>query len=150
MTSETKHPYRTGSIGEFMTWTKRVIKEPALADNGPRQWFDSDATAARALEATPSAEAMVKLLSAENLGLLRLIITSRPASLHELAKLARRKESNLSRTLSKLRAAGIVEFAPGPGRARAPRVTARRVTLELDLVGPESQMVVEGLEPTPA
>ncbi|MBI3274877.1 MAG: hypothetical protein HYZ60_02770 [Methylocystis sp.] len=44
---------------------------------------------------------------------------------------------------SKLREAGIVDFEEGPGRTRAPRLTARRVTLELDLVGPGSLVSVE-------
>ena len=60
----------------------------------PKRWFDSDATAARALGATTSPEAMVKLLSEENLRLLRLIATRKPNSLHELATLSHRKGSN--------------------------------------------------------
>ncbi|MBI1867548.1 MAG: helix-turn-helix domain-containing protein [Methylocystis sp.] len=135
--------YKTGSIGEFMRWTKRVVADPAAAEEAPKRWFDNDATAARALGATTSPEAMVKLLSEENLQLLRLIVRKKPRSLHELATLAHRKESNLSRTLRKLREAGIVDFEEGPGRTRAPRLTARRVTLELDLVGPGSLVSVE-------
>jgi predicted transcriptional regulator len=135
--------YRTGSIGEFMRWTKRVVTDPNAAANQPKRWFDSDATAAKVLGTATSAEAMVKLLSEENLVLLHLIAERRPASLRELASLANRKESNLSRTLKKLRSAGIVDFEEGPGRARVPRVTARRVTLELDLVGPDSSVPVE-------
>jgi predicted transcriptional regulator len=86
---------------------------------------------------------MVKLLSSENLKLLHLIGTKRPGSVRELATLVRRKESNLSRTLRKLQEAGIVAFEKGPGRTRAPRVVARRVTLDLDLVGPGSVASVE-------
>lgn len=135
--------YKTGTIGEFMKWTKRVVTEPAAAEDTPKRWFDSDATAAQTLGTTTSPEAMVKLLSEENLELLRLIVKARPSSVHELATLAHRKESNLSRTLRKLREAGIIDFEEGPGRARAPRLTARRVTLELDLVGPGSLVSVE-------
>lgn len=127
--------YKAGSIREFMTWTKSVIKNPVTANETPQRWFDSDATAAQALGTTTSPEAMVKLLSEENLSLLRLIVSEHPASLRELAVLAHRKESNLSRTLKKLHEAGIVDFSEGPGRTRTPRVTAQRVTLELDLVG---------------
>ena len=58
--------YKTGSIGEFMTWTKRVIAEPAVADKVPKRWFDSDETAEKMLGTTTSPEAMVKLLSKEN------------------------------------------------------------------------------------
>jgi len=60
-----------------------------------------------------------------------------------LALLAHRGESNLSRTLTKLRDTGIVEFEERGGRTRAPRLIARRVTLELDLVGSGSVVSVE-------
>jgi predicted transcriptional regulator len=128
--------YKTGSIGEFMKWTKRVITDPATASDTPRRWFDSDETAARSLGTSVSAEAMVKLLSVENLALLHLIGTHRPDSVRALAQLAHRKESNLSRTLKKLHEAGIVDFEEGAGRTRAPRLVARRVTLDLNLAGP--------------
>ena len=85
--------YRTGTVGEFMKWTKRVVADPDTAHDTPKRWFDSDATAARALGATTSPEAMVKLLSEENLRLLRLIATRKPSSLHELATLSNRKGS---------------------------------------------------------
>ncbi len=135
--------YKTGSIGEYMRWTKRVIVNPTAATSAPKRWFDSEATAAQALEKSPSVEAMVKLLSAENLALLHLIVSRQPASLIELAMLAGRAASNVSRTLKKLQEAGIVEFEQGAGRTRAPKVVARRVTLELDLIGPDSIVSVE-------
>ena len=61
--------YKTGSVGDFMRWTKRVIAEPKVTHKTPKRWFDSDATASRALGTTTSPEAMVKLLSSENLKL---------------------------------------------------------------------------------
>jgi predicted transcriptional regulator len=133
--------YKTGTIGDFMKWTKKVVTKGGKRA-GPRRWFDSDETAAKALgKASP--EAMVKLLSQENLALLHLIASRRPASLRELAILAGRKESNLSRTLKKLRDVGIVVFDEGQGRTRTPRVVARRVTLELNLMVPGGSVVVE-------
>ena len=60
-----------------------------------------------------------------------------------LALLAHRNESNLSRTLTKLRDTGIVGFEEREGPTRAPRLIARRVTLELDLVGFGSGVSVE-------
>jgi hypothetical protein len=39
--------YKTGTIGEFMKWTKRVITDPAAAEDTPKRWFDSDETAAK-------------------------------------------------------------------------------------------------------
>jgi predicted transcriptional regulator len=85
----------------------------------------------------------VKLLSSENLKLLHLIATMQPSSVRELATLVRRKESNLSRTLKKLQEVGIIAFEAGPGRTRAPRLVARRVVLDLDLVGAGSVASVE-------
>src|SRR5208282_2110772 len=135
--------YKTGTIGEFMKWTKRVVTDPASAEGMPKRWFDSEDTAAKSLGTTASPEAMVKLLSPDNLALLYLIGTKRPESMRALALLAHRKESNLSRTLKKLHEAGIVEFEERAGRTRAPRLIARRVTLDLDLVGPGSVVSVE-------
>jgi predicted transcriptional regulator len=135
--------YKTGSVGDFMKWTKRVVTDPDGESGTPRRWFDRSETAAGVFGTTTSPEAMVKLLSRENLALLHLIGTRKPESVHELAALAGRKESNLSRTLRKLQEAGIVAFEPRPGRARAPRLLARRVTLDLDLVGAGSHVSVE-------
>ncbi len=135
--------YKTGSVGEFMRWTKRVITDPKAVDKMPRRWFDSDETAEKALGTRTSPEAMVKLLSSVNLKLLHLIATTRPSSVRELAMLVRRKESNLSRTLKKLQEVGIIAFEEGPGRTRAPRLVARRVMLDLDLVGAGSVASVE-------
>jgi hypothetical protein len=41
--------YKTGTIGEFMKWTKRIVIDPAAATDTPRRWFDNAETAARAL-----------------------------------------------------------------------------------------------------
>jgi predicted transcriptional regulator len=86
---------------------------------------------------------MVKLLSEQNLALLHLIAPKRPAPVRELSELAGRKDSPLSRTLKKLQEAGIVRLEKGPGRTRAPRLSARRVTLDLDLVGGGSVVSVK-------
>lgn len=134
--------YKTGSIGEFMKWTKRVVTDPNAIANTPKRWFDSKETAARSLGTKTSPEAMVKLLSAENLLLLTLIGKQRPESVRALAQLTNRKESNLSRTLKKLFEAGIIDFE-NEGRMRAPRLVARRVTLELDLMGPGSVVSIQ-------
>jgi len=50
------------TIGEFMKLNKRVVRDPAAATATPKRWFDSDATAAKALGAKASPGAMVKLL----------------------------------------------------------------------------------------
>jgi predicted transcriptional regulator len=114
--------YKTGSIGEFMRWTKQVVTDPVAAKDTPKRWFDTEETAAKSLGTSASPEAMVKLLSAENLVLLHIIGTERPDSLRALAALAHRKAPNLSRTLKKMHEAGIVDFEVW-GRAHA-RATA--------------------------
>ena len=134
--------YKTGTIGEFAQWTKRVVADPTVAHDTPKRWFDSEETAEKALGTLISPEAMVKLLSA-NISLLRLIAVNKPASIIELAQQAHRAAPNLLRTLNKLKEAGIIVLEHGPGRTRIPRVAARRVTLELDLMGPDSIVSVE-------
>jgi len=135
--------YKIGTIGEFMRWTKQVVTDPAAAAATPKCWFDSEETATKMLGRQNSAESMVKLLSKENLTLLQTIAETSPTSVRSLAEQTHRKESNLSRTLKKLQEAGIIDFEEGAGRSRAPRLVARRVTLELDLVGPGSVVSVE-------
>ena len=135
--------YKIGTIGEFMRWTKQIVTNPSAAADTPKSWFDSEETATKSLGRQSSAEAMVKLLSKENLVLLQMIAETRPSSVRSLAEQTHRKESNLSRTLKKLQEAGIIDFEEGAGRSRAPRLVARRVTLELDLVGPGSVVSVE-------
>ena len=135
--------YKIGTIGEFARWTQSVVADPAMAGTAPKRWFDSEETAHKALGTRPSPEAMVKLLSNDNLALLHLIASARPSSVIELAGLAHRAVSNLSRTLKNLHEAGIVDFEKGPGKMRAPRVTASRVTLDLDLRGSSSRVSVE-------
>ncbi|MBF0333050.1 MAG: hypothetical protein HQL40_05285 [Alphaproteobacteria bacterium] len=143
MTSKTSH--KIGSLGEFMTWTKAVVQDPMAAEGVPRQWFESEAAATRARtreEAVDvSAEAMVKLLSEENVALIGTIATMKPQSMRDLAVLVGRKESNLNRTLKKFQRAGLVAFVAGHGRTRAPVVTATKVRLEIDLTGADRSAV---------
>ena len=134
--------YNTGTIGDFMRWTQRVAANPQLAADKPKQWFDTDATAVAATSGKLSPEAMVKLLSKDNLALLQLIGSRTFASMRELAETAKRRESNLSRTLKRFQEAGIVALDHGTGRKMTPRLIARRVTLDLDLVGASSTVTV--------
>ena len=86
--------YKTGSIGEFMAWTKQVIHDPAKAKGVPKHWFDAEETALQSESHEISAEAMAKLLSPENLAVLLVISREKPGSLRQLAELTGRKESN--------------------------------------------------------
>ena len=148
--------YKTGTLGEFMTWTKQVVRDPKAGKGVPKRWFDSAATAraatgraatgrtatARAALRRParkrdvSPEAMVKLLSPGNLRLLALLAEKRPRSVQALADMAGRKQASVSRTLKRLAEAGIVAMTPGPGRERRPQLVATRVQLEIDLTKP--------------
>lgn len=146
--------FRVGSLREFADWTRRVVRDPAAAEGVPKTWYDSEATA-RAAEHRPadaaagaatepsvSAEAMVKLLSA-NMPVLAAIRQHHPASVRVLAELTRRKEASLSRTLNNLAKAGIIAFRPGPGRTKMPVLVARSVHLDIDLTGRGSGVSVE-------
>ncbi len=57
-----------------------------------------------------STEALVRILTRENRHLLRVIRDEKPQSIAELARLTRRAEPNLLRTLMKLEAVGFVEM----------------------------------------
>jgi predicted transcriptional regulator len=135
--------YKTGTIGEFMRWTKQVVRDPAAAKDVPKRWFDSEEAALQSSASDVSAEAMVKLLSPENLAMLQVISRDKPESMRQLAELTGRKESNLSRTLKKFEKAGLVKLTSGPGRIRKPLLIASRVRLEIDLTGSASAVAVE-------
>lgn len=135
--------YKTGTIGEFMRWTKQVVHDPTAAKGIPKRWFDSEEAALQSSASDVSAEAMVKLLSPENLAMLQVISRDKPESMRQLAELTGRKESNLSRTLKKFEKAGLVKLTSGPGRIRKPLLIASRVRLEIDLTGPASAVAVE-------
>ncbi|MGA2129744.1 MAG: hypothetical protein ABSG76_26730 [Xanthobacteraceae bacterium] len=47
---------KTGSIGEFMKWTKRVVTDPNAVAATLKRWFDNDETAAKVLGTTTSPE----------------------------------------------------------------------------------------------
>ncbi|RQW77187.1 MAG: MarR family transcriptional regulator [Methylococcus sp.] len=137
--------YKTGTLSEFKAWTQRIVRDPSQAETLPKQWFDTDATAQQRSGIT--AEAMVKLLSPENLTLLQTIGRDQPASVNELAELTGRNPSNLSRTLKRLEQAGIVRMALGSGKTRRPLLLVQKVRMEIDLMG---QLDTVTVEPNPA
>lgn len=67
-----------------------------------------------------SVEALVRLLTPENRQLLSLIRARKPESMTELREWTGRAQPNLSRTLAKLEAAGLVTMKPGNGRHKVP------------------------------
>jgi len=82
----------------------------------------------------PSTESFAKVLSAGNRDLLRIIAEKAPGSLDELAELAGRKKSNLSRTLKTMANYGLVHLERGPRGRVAAKVLHDRIELELPLV----------------
>ena len=99
---------------------------PAKAE--PKVWFTS-------------IESFAKLLSEHNRHLLELIARERPRSLTELAKLAGRSKSNLSRTLKTMSQYGLVELQRGERGRLVPRVPYDQVRLNVSLKGTRSGSV---------
>ncbi len=86
----------------------------------PKVWFTS-------------IESFAKLLSEHNRHLLELIAREQPGSLTELAEMAGRSKSNLSRTLKTMSQYGIVELQRGARGRLVPRVPYDQVRLDVSL-----------------
>lgn len=78
-----------------------------------------------------SVEAVVRLLTPDNRRLLALIRDRKPQSVAELVEITGRAQPNLTRTLAKLEAAGFIRMKT-VGRRKAPRVTIKRIVVEID------------------
>jgi predicted transcriptional regulator len=86
----------------------------------PKVWFTSVGSFA-------------KILSEGNRALLALIAQRHPGSLEELAQASGRKKSNLSRTLKRMAAFGLVTLKKGKGGRLVPKVEAERILLSLPI-----------------
>ncbi|MDE0108883.1 MAG: helix-turn-helix domain-containing protein [Bryobacterales bacterium] len=80
-----------------------------------------------------SIESFAKVLSQRNRELLSLIAQENPDSLTELAALAGRSKSNLSRTLKTMSRYGLVELEKGRRGTLVPRVSYNQVRLDVSL-----------------
>ena len=80
-----------------------------------------------------SIESFAKVLSGRNRELLALIAREKPGSLTELAELAGRNKSNLSRTLKTMSRYALVELNEGQRGTLVPRVPYDRVSLDVPL-----------------
>lgn len=80
-----------------------------------------------------SIESFAKILSGRNRELLALIAREKPGSLTELAALAGRSKSNLSRTLKTMSRYGLVELTAGESGTLVPRVPYDQVRLDVSL-----------------
>ncbi|HYD70774.1 helix-turn-helix domain-containing protein [Azospirillum sp.] len=78
-----------------------------------------------------SVEALTRLLTPENRRLLATIRDGRPQSVADLARLTGRAPSNVTRTLDKLAAAGLVTLRT-EDRRRVPALAVRRIRIEID------------------
>jgi predicted transcriptional regulator len=78
-----------------------------------------------------SVEALVRLLTPENRRLLALIRDRRPRSVTELARMTKRAQPNLSRTLAKLEAAGFIS-TKAVGRRKTPSTVLKKIVVEID------------------
>ena len=93
----------------------------------PKVWFTS-------------VESFAKVLSQRNRELLVLIVREKPDSLTELATLAGRNKSNLSRTLKTMSRYGLVELKEGQRGKLIPRVRYDQVRLDVSFA-PTPQQV---------
>ena len=80
-----------------------------------------------------SIDSFAKVLSGRNRELLEMIAREQPNSLTELAEIAGRSKSNLSRTLKTMSRYGLVELKEGEHGALVPRVPYDQVRLDVSL-----------------
>lgn len=78
-----------------------------------------------------SVEAIVRLLTPENRQLLAAIRDKEPQSVAELVEITGRAQPNLTRTLAKLEAAGLVHTKVS-GKRKALSVRIRKLVFEID------------------
>jgi predicted transcriptional regulator len=78
-----------------------------------------------------STEALIRLLTPDNRSLLRTIRDAKPQSVAELARLTKRGEPNLLRTLGKLEAFGLLEMRT-VGRRHVPTAKVGMLHLDID------------------
>lgn len=78
-----------------------------------------------------SIEALTRLLTSENRHLLAVIRDEKPRSIAELADLTGRAAPNLTRTLSKLEAAGLIKMVT-VNRRKVPTALVKTLRVKID------------------
>lgn len=91
-----------------------------------------------------SVTALARLLTPENRALLALIRDRKPRSIAELAEWTGRAGPNLTRTLEKLSAAGLLTLA-GDGRRKVPAARVGRIRIEIDPFAENDRFELERL-----
>lgn len=109
----------------ILSWEEYKARNLAIARgelkpkrNAPKIWM-------------PSLETAAKVLSPDNVALLRAIEELKPASVTELASLTNRKQGNVSRTLKTMSNYGIAELRETGSRAKRPVALATEFQVEL-------------------
>ncbi|MGH8290656.1 MAG: helix-turn-helix domain-containing protein [Steroidobacteraceae bacterium] len=110
------------SYEEMKARTLAVARGKRRVEPGePKIWFTST-------------ESFAKILSARNRELLRVIADRAPQSLEDLAQIAGRAKSNLSRTLRTMEHYGLVRLDRDERGRVTPKVIYDRVELDVPLV----------------
>lgn len=110
------------SFEEMKARTLAVARgERRVEADEPKVWFTST-------------ESFARILSASNRALLRLIAERMPQSLEDLAAMAGRAKSNLSRTLKTMEQYGLVRLERDDRGRITPKVIYDRVELDVPLI----------------
>ncbi|MDP2760482.1 MAG: MarR family transcriptional regulator [Sideroxyarcus sp.] len=103
---------------------------------------ESKAPAEAAQITFESVEAVIRLLTPENRSLLATIDQMKPVSIADLARLVKRAEPNVSRTLGKLEALGFVRLRQGAGKSKIPEVAIHRLIVDMDICAHQDRVAV--------
>ena len=108
-------------LKEFQAYTRAIVTGKHKRKRGePKIWFNSMAS-------------LAQVLSDQNPELLALIAQKEPGSISELAKLSRRSQSNLTRTLKKMEHYGLVNIKTGAQGKKQPSVPYTDILVDMPL-----------------
>ena len=86
-----------------------------------------------AVQSFNSVDTVLRLLTPENRKLMALIRDKRPGSIADLAQMTGRAASNLTRTLQKMQAAGLVQMrSVAHSKAKIPVAAVKKVRVQID------------------
>lgn len=92
-----------------------------------------------AIPSVNSVDMLIRLLTPENRALMAILRDQKPQSIARLAELTGRAAPNLTRTLGKLEAAGLVRMRTAD-RRKIPVPAVQRLRLEIDLFSTNDQL----------
>lgn len=82
-----------------------------------------------------SVGALMRILTPENRAMLTAIRDQKPSSVAELSRSVNRAPSNVTRTLNRMEALGLVRMEV-LNRTKAPRITSEKILVEIDPFAP--------------